>query len=540
LFGKILRINVDSIAPPLHYSIPSDNPFVDSTSARKEIWCYGLRNPWRFAFDSVSNLMYCGDVGQNQVEEIDIIQKGKNYGWNTMEGTRCYNNTVCDTTGLMLPIYEYDHAVGFSIIGGYVYRGNKFPSLYGKYIFGDFFTQKIWAIHYDGEAVTDTISIAKDFGFWITSFGVDEQKEIYVASWEGRIYTFDNLFRTFKTDVAFSVKPNKLKVKSTQPAVLPNVANFRDTVISRFGGKNGIVLGIKETNIDSLKKYGWIRFKKGMDFGKFYTAIQSDTTFNAPFDSVRKSGSNKKKIFVKELKPNAQSYTNPLAQEFGVFKLNLYASKKSITPSGFDSLTYVDETSMWNGKTLSQIANEVDTLLSKYPWKKLPNGSNATVGSTELEQLRKMLKEINEAFYTPISLTNGDSVIANQGLKFRGTIALLSFPKLQQIHHPKVEELNSDFMVTEETPTDFSLSQNYPNPFNPKTVISFSLSVNGLVSLKVYDILGREVVTLIHNRLMDEGTHTVELDASKLTSGVYFYRLTTEHFTETKKMVLLR
>ncbi|MBS4028478.1 MAG: YHYH protein [Ignavibacteriales bacterium] len=347
-------------------------------------------------------------------------------------------------------------------------------------------------------------------------------------------------YRTFKNEIALSAKPNKLKVKSTQPAALPNIANFRDTVISRYGGKNGIVLGIVETSKDSLKKYGWIRFKKGTDFGKFYSAIQSDTTFNAPFDTVRKSGSNKKKKFLKELKPTSASYTNPLAQAFGVFKLNLYASKKSITPSGFDSLTFVEDGNMWNGKTLSQIANEVDTLLSKYPWKKLPNGNSAIVGSTELEQLRKMLSEINEAFYNSISLSNGDSIVASQGLKFPGVISLYTFPKLQRLPNVKVEELNSSFLSIEEFAKGFSLEQNYPNPFNPVTIIRYQLSVNSVVTMRVYDILGKEVATLLNNEAMEEGEYEIEFDAFSFPSGLYFYRLTTNNFSQTKKMMLTK
>ena len=347
-------------------------------------------------------------------------------------------------------------------------------------------------------------------------------------------------FRTLKTEAALSVKPNKLN-KSGKSALVPNVANFRDTVISRFDKKSGIVLGLAETNKDSLKKYGWIRFKKGTDFGKFYLAIQTDSLYNAPFDTVRKFGSNKNKNFLKELKPTSSSYTNPLAQEFGVFKLNLYASNKSITPTGFDSLTYIDEQSMWNGKTLAQIANEVDTLLTKYPWKKLPSGNNATVGSTELEKLRTTLSEINEAFYTTISLSNGDSIVANQGLKFPGIVQLYTFTKLQKLPNAKVVELNSAFTSSEEMPDEISLSQNYPNPFNPTTVIRFTIHEPRTTTLKVFDVLGREVATLLNNEQIEAGEHEIQFDASALTSGVYFYRLSVDgEFSETKKLLLLK
>jgi glucose/arabinose dehydrogenase len=136
LLGKILRINVDSSSAGRNYSIPSDNPFVgNSLGYREEIYAYGLRNPWRFSFDSATGLLWVGDVGQDRFEEIDIGAKGKNYGWNIMEGSLCYNpSTDCNETGLELPIWNYTHDVGNAIIGGYVYHGSALPSLIGDYV----------------------------------------------------------------------------------------------------------------------------------------------------------------------------------------------------------------------------------------------------------------------------------------------------------------------------------------------------------------------------------------------------------------------
>lgn len=133
LLGKIIRINIDTFP----YSIPKDNPFIGTTNA-PEIYAYGLRNPWRFSMDKLTNQIFCGDVGQNNYEEINIIESGKNYGWRIMEGLHCFdpvNN--CVTKNLQLPIAEYNHAEGASVTGGYVYRGKKYPKLYGKYIFAD-------------------------------------------------------------------------------------------------------------------------------------------------------------------------------------------------------------------------------------------------------------------------------------------------------------------------------------------------------------------------------------------------------------------
>lgn len=163
LLGKILRLNVDTEAV--------------------SVWAKGLRNPWRFSFDSIT--MYIGDVGQGSWEEIDrATTSGLNFGWRVMEGNHCYNATTCSTTGFTAPIHEYAHGTGdCSITGGYVYRGTKFPSLVGKYIYGDFCSGKIWTL----SGTTNTLLF--DTSFQISSFGVDEEKEVYIIGYNtGTIY----------------------------------------------------------------------------------------------------------------------------------------------------------------------------------------------------------------------------------------------------------------------------------------------------------------------------------------------------------------
>lgn len=186
LLGKILRINVNQGSP---YSIPSDNPFVGNAQGyREEIWAYGFRNPWRFSFDPVTKWLWAGDVGQDAWEEIDIVAKGKNYGWNFKEGFHCYAVTPCDAIpGLENPIFEYGHSVGEAIIGGFVYRGNASPTLKGKYIYGDFESGRIWALEYDGHSITNNSLLIHTF-FHISSFGVDQYGELYFCAYQGNIY----------------------------------------------------------------------------------------------------------------------------------------------------------------------------------------------------------------------------------------------------------------------------------------------------------------------------------------------------------------
>jgi len=186
LLGKILRIGVDPpFATGLQYAIPADNPFVSGAGA-PEIWAYGLRNPWRFSFERGGTRLFCGDVGQNSFEEVDLITKGGNFGWNVMEGAHCFNPpSGCDMTNKILPIAEYDHSEGIAVIGGYVYKGTAIPSLANAYIFGDL-TGKIWSLT-EAPANTFTRTQLLSTGRTISSFGQDAAGEVYVVDLSGSV-----------------------------------------------------------------------------------------------------------------------------------------------------------------------------------------------------------------------------------------------------------------------------------------------------------------------------------------------------------------
>ncbi len=191
VLGAILRIDVDSDFPSV-YSIPDDNPFVTSPlGARGEIYAYGLRNVWRFSFDSESGLLYAADVGQSALEEIDLIELGGNYGWPIMEGTNCFRpSTNCNKDGLTLPIHEYGHiGGGKSITGGYVYRGSNVSDLVGRYIYADYLDGRIWALSANGDGSYRN-DLILDTHLSISSFGVDEAGELYVCAFDSRIYRF--------------------------------------------------------------------------------------------------------------------------------------------------------------------------------------------------------------------------------------------------------------------------------------------------------------------------------------------------------------
>lgn len=188
LLGKILRIDVDRAEGKKAYGVPPDNPFVKRKNAAPEIWAYGLRNPWRFAFDPVTGWLFAGDVGQNAREEIDVIKKGGNYGWNVMEGTICTPgvNRNCTPKGFEAPIIDYPRSEGTTVTGGYVYRGSAIPALCGVYIYGDYGSGRIWGLRYDGSAVIEQEKLLES-GRRISSFGQDEQRELYVVDYSGEI-----------------------------------------------------------------------------------------------------------------------------------------------------------------------------------------------------------------------------------------------------------------------------------------------------------------------------------------------------------------
>jgi glucose/arabinose dehydrogenase len=179
LLGKMMRIDVNTTSPGLQYGIPSDNPFVGG-GGLPEIYAVGFRNPWRFSFDRPTGRLLVGDVGQDKFEEVDIVQKGGNYGWNTMEGMHCFNpSSNCNMTGLTLPIAEIAHPEGEAVLGGFVYHGSAIPGLQGQYIFGDL-NGKIWTLQ-EGPPNTFTRSLLADSGLSLSSFGQDATGELYVV-----------------------------------------------------------------------------------------------------------------------------------------------------------------------------------------------------------------------------------------------------------------------------------------------------------------------------------------------------------------------
>lgn len=177
LLGSLLRLDINTTAP---YAIPADNPFVGQVGHRGEIWAKGLRNPWRYAFDPPTGMLYIADVGQGLHEEVNAVvanRPGLNYGWNVWEGLSCYNAATCSPTGFEPPIIDYGHGPACSITGGYVYRGNDIPAIRGHYFYSDFCAGFLRSFRYENGAAVDQ----KDWGLPssnVVSFGKDFDGEL--------------------------------------------------------------------------------------------------------------------------------------------------------------------------------------------------------------------------------------------------------------------------------------------------------------------------------------------------------------------------
>jgi len=210
LRGKLLRIQVEPVYPaiapetlhrtflpsvpqqssaPFVYAIPPTNPFVQTGGYRPEIWALGLRNPWRFSFDSQTGDLYLGDVGDRTYEEVNYEPAGspggRNYGWPVMEGMHCHTNPSCNTDGMTLPVWEYMHTDGkCAIIGGVVYRGDEIPDLVGTYLYGDFCTGKVYGLRSSQDVWESAELYDADYGF--SSFGYGEDRNVYMTEYASR------------------------------------------------------------------------------------------------------------------------------------------------------------------------------------------------------------------------------------------------------------------------------------------------------------------------------------------------------------------
>ena len=207
LLGKILRLDVNDQSGTKEYGIPLDNPFVGvGNGVYGEIWAFGFRNPWGLSFDSKTGQLWMADVGQNKWEEINLVIRGGNYGWNTYEGFHLFKEPASEAVNTIFPVMEYPHSSqyndqaifphspGASITGGHVYRGIRLLDFYGVYFYGDFVTGSLWGLRFQHGRITHLGTVAEmpadaEPRRSISGFGKDADEELYVLSFDGRIYS---------------------------------------------------------------------------------------------------------------------------------------------------------------------------------------------------------------------------------------------------------------------------------------------------------------------------------------------------------------
>ncbi len=199
LLGKMMRIDVDRPSGNVGYAVPADNPFLGHAGARPEIWAYGFRNPWRFSFDRLTGDLWLADVGQDRVEEIDIVRRGENHGWNVYEAFEPFSNQyrVAGRT-FTPPVFAYRRKYGNSVTGGYVYRGDKKSSFYGVYVCGDYTSKMVFGVVQE-HGMLKTVRRIGTVPQALVSFAMDEAGELYAVGFEGIVYKLDLSAARFDT-----------------------------------------------------------------------------------------------------------------------------------------------------------------------------------------------------------------------------------------------------------------------------------------------------------------------------------------------------
>lgn len=266
LLGNMLRIDIDNTDGTANYGIPPDNPFIGNPDARDEIWAYGLRNPWKFSFDSLNGDMWIGDVGQNEVEEINragASEAGLNYGWRCYEGSQPYNTNNCPSAGeLTFPIAEYSSASGSgncSITGGYVYRGSVYADIQGVYLFADYCSGIIGTVDQDG-----TVIEQGDFSNNWVSFGEDVNGELFVVDLSGGIYKISGGEILSNSEIEnvsnILITPNPASNQITIQTKNALISEIKITDVK------GSILYSEKTNLVNSKQISVSRFSKGIYF----------------------------------------------------------------------------------------------------------------------------------------------------------------------------------------------------------------------------------------------------------------------------------
>ncbi len=561
LLAAILRIDIDRQQDGLAYAIPADNPFDGSQGRRREIWAWGLRNPWRFSFDRFSGELWAGDVGQNQWEEIDIITRGGNYGWNIMEGTHCFDPpSNCASSGLILPIYEYDHSVGRSITGGHVYRGPRLVRLQGAYLYGDYVDKQVWALRRtkNGEIENELLALSPSP---IASFGEDESGEVYVVGFDGRIFQLREKEQT--------AAPGNIPAKLSASGLYTDIAERRVAagiipysinapLWSDGAEKERFIALPGRTQIDFARDSAWTFPAQSTLVKNFYLGEQLVETrflvkrptgeawdgYSYMWDDDGRDATLLQDSATRTytIDGQARSHYFPSRSECLVCHTAAAGYVLGVRTAQLNGPHFYGETKDNQLRTLNHIGLFTEDIGSDFDaLPRLPGYADET--APVAARARAYLDancavchrpggtgraDMDLRFDTPLAqmrLVDIEPLFGDLNLSTaarlkpgepQNSILLARMLDLGQTRMPPLASLRADAegsgliarwieelaqpTAVEETdaqPAAFALAQNFPNPFNASTVIQYELATDGPVVLTVYDVLGRRVKMLV-------------------------------------------
>ena len=535
LHGAMLRIDIDNVSDINNYVIPFDNPYINNNEGhRQEIYAHGFRNPWRFSFDDFTGNCWIADVGQDEYEEISILEHGGNYGWNIMEGFHCFNPpTNCDTSGLILPIYEYDHSIGESITGGYVYRGTMLPSLIGKYIFADFEYGDIYALEYNDANNFDVSSIGNLGPYSVTSFGVDQNNEIYICKLNGEIYKIIDsesplgpVISTIDNQEINEDEPTTLEVIASGGDELTYFVESDTSSMPVYMDGSSIAIGL-ETN--------W----SGTGTITVTVTNENDLSDTTSFEVV---------VLPVNDAPGPFNLISPLVDSLFINNDNLFDStqflwEESIDPDG-DTIKYIFQFYFYNYWGDFNVFYE-DTLNNNGIL--LPNDfiTNIIIDHHDTLWAEIAYEYFSDNPYYPVFW----GVIATDGIESFGNVYICcDYPgetgAYMVVDLTGLDTSGLNYVKEISMPYRYTLRQNYPNPFNPITTLEYDLPKDSFVDITIYDMLGNVVNNLV-NTNQSSGYKTVQWKATNnqgepVSAGVYLYKIQTGDFVYTKKMMLLK
>jgi glucose/arabinose dehydrogenase len=498
--GKFLRIDVNDTTATRRYRIPADNPFFGNTQGyREEIWAWGVRNPWRWSFDRTTGQLWAGDVGQGAREEIDLIQKGRNYGWRLWEGMiRNSAYPTGDTTGLnlVMPVKDYPRTLGYSVTGGYVYRGYRVASFRGAYIYADYGSGRIFLLRYENGVITEDRELL-DSPYSIPTFGMDQNSELYFSHYSstGAIYRFAG----------------------------PPLADTPSlTVVSPNGGERWAAGVRVPLRWRSNNVRGPVRVELSRDGGASYAPIDSQAVnYGGLSWTVTGPGTQNAKLRIRSVLSGA-----------------VVDSSDAPFTIAAASIAVVPPIVLFGEVQISTTARE--TTFVQNPGTDTLRITQVTVDSTAFRVVR---------FPAAVRPGGIDTMVVSfsplVARAYSGTARIVS----NGVPSPLLVQLSGIGAIInaarEETgvPGEFTLLQNYPNPFNPATEIRFGLPAASDVSLDVYNSLGERVATLLGGP-MAAGWHSVRWSArtegGALPTGVYLARLRAGGSAKVIKLLLMR